>query len=119
MGPTRDDEVVPPAGWYPDPQGRGLAYWDGHRWTEPPPSTSARLTRWLVWLGIAPPLVLFAGMVLPVWVRSLGCTSFGCGESRAYVVVAWVSLSIAWGVGYVAVVFTSWIVVGLIRRLRR
>ena len=24
----------PPAGWFPDPDGRGLRWWDGERWTE-------------------------------------------------------------------------------------
>jgi len=26
--------LPPPPGWYPDPTGPGLRWWDGYRWTE-------------------------------------------------------------------------------------
>jgi hypothetical protein len=32
--------LPPPAGWYPDPAGGAMRWWDGNRWTEsqtPPP----------------------------------------------------------------------------------
>ena len=55
----------PPAGWFPDPDGRGLRWWDGERWTEhlaglqpaPPRSGGAG---WKIALVIA--LVFAAGI---------------------------------------------------------
>lgn len=37
--------TLPPAGWYPNPQGVGRRYWDGSRWTDeftPPPAPSRK-----------------------------------------------------------------------------
>jgi lipoprotein LpqH len=42
---------LPPAGWYPDPQGSRQRYWDGTRWTEhrmPAKPTRKRVPWWLV-----------------------------------------------------------------------
>jgi hypothetical protein len=37
---------LPPPGWYPDPAGAGLRWWDGERWTEqvggPPPTAASQ-----------------------------------------------------------------------------
>jgi hypothetical protein len=32
--PTPPPVVLPPAGWYPNPEAPGQRYWDGQRWTE-------------------------------------------------------------------------------------
>lgn len=32
--PVTPAPALPPAGWYPDPVGQGLRYWDGGAWTE-------------------------------------------------------------------------------------
>jgi Protein of unknown function (DUF2510) len=34
MAPEGSSPAEIPAGWYPDPNGRGERYWDGGRWTE-------------------------------------------------------------------------------------
>lgn len=34
MGPSTPPPQSPPAGWYSDPEGSGLRWWDGTRWTE-------------------------------------------------------------------------------------
>jgi hypothetical protein len=34
LPPTRREFRPPVAGWYPDPGGRRLRWWDGHRWTD-------------------------------------------------------------------------------------
>lgn len=41
-----DPSQLPPPGWYPDPAGAGLRWWDGERWTEqvggPPPTAESQ-----------------------------------------------------------------------------
>jgi len=32
--PSQTSAATPDAGWYPDPQGQGLRWWDGSAWTE-------------------------------------------------------------------------------------
>jgi hypothetical protein len=34
MPPPLSQSQLPPAGWYPDPQGAGLRWWDGGRWSD-------------------------------------------------------------------------------------
>lgn len=52
MSATADN---PPAGWYPDPQGRpGQSYWDGQQWSDRPPAAGAAQTPIDEALGIAP-----------------------------------------------------------------
>jgi hypothetical protein len=36
-GPPGAVAELPPPGWYEDPQGTGLRWWDGSQWTELPP----------------------------------------------------------------------------------
>jgi hypothetical protein len=43
--------MVTPAGWYPDPNGQGLRYWDGQQWGQVRKGTP--LPPWWVWLIIA------------------------------------------------------------------
>jgi uncharacterized membrane protein YeaQ/YmgE (transglycosylase-associated protein family) len=34
MEGSRPPPKMPPAGWYPDPDGSGQRYWDGQQWTD-------------------------------------------------------------------------------------
>lgn len=59
-----------PAGWYPDPDGRGQRYFDGHRWAPMPPAREDHPTLPIaVALGALAVLVvsLVAGKVLVDW----------------------------------------------------
>jgi uncharacterized membrane protein len=59
-----------PAGWYPDPEGRGQRYWDGNNWTDNiAPATNAKSAGAGDWVGgvllaiLIPIVGLIAGAV--------------------------------------------------------
>lgn len=105
-----------PAGWYPDPGGSGLRYWDGLRWTEnvtqsPPPaprsngfaiaSLVAGIAGFLFGVGWIFALV-FGYVALSQIKRSAGAEK-GHGMALAGVILGWAWLALFVIVGAVAV----------------
>lgn len=67
FGTAGQASPLPPAGWYPDPQGSSQRYWDGSRWTEqrmPAEPTRKRVPWWLVILVLIVVLLLFIGFFI-------------------------------------------------------
>ncbi len=95
---------LPPAGWYPDPAGKGpLQYWDGRVWTAGPPQPTGEERRdgnkamslMVVAFGLAGLFGFWS--LFAMMIPADACTPEKCRESLigAAYVVAWLGLPAA------------------------
>ena len=68
---------LPPAGWYPDPEGPGSRYWNGTAWAPavPPTRPGARMSRG-GWFGVGAAVLLGLGGYITVMVSSPKSTEY-------------------------------------------
>lgn len=117
MQPDRVPTQLPPAGWYDDPEGAGLRWWDGQQWTPhkrlesqapplPPSSIAPRATRnptpidaWngLMaggrWIIVAVLLVAFIGLSVML-VATVGGASAATAQDIAAKVIVYGGLAL-------------------------